>query len=150
VLAACSTVNFALRTPAEQELLVGGFARWLNSLTGPVQITSRTAPADLNTQISALRASAPAMAHPLLEAAALNHADFLAQVNDSGSVLHRTVLVTAREPDAGQVSRANRRITDAAALLAACEIDAAPLDASSAHAVLNTALDPDHHRQIGA
>src|SRR5260221_9764750 len=29
VLAACSTVNFALRTPAEQELLVGGFARWL-------------------------------------------------------------------------------------------------------------------------
>jgi PrgI family protein len=143
VLASCSTVNFALRTPAEQELLVSGFARWLNSLTGPVQITSRTTCADLNDQISALRAGAPGLPHPLLEQAALGHADFLAQVGNSGAVLHRGVLITAREPDPTHTPRAIRRIADAAAALSVAEIDAAPMDAHGAYAVLNSALDPD-------
>ncbi|MEY9930207.1 hypothetical protein ABH926_004849 [Catenulispora sp. GP43] len=146
VLAACSTVNFALRTPAEQELLVGGFARWLNSLTGPVQITSRTTCADLNDQINALRAGAPDLPHPLLEAAALDHADFLAHVNDSGTVLHRSLLITASEPDPAQTPRAVRRIADAASALSAAEIDVTPMDLHAAHAVLNAALDPDSHR----
>lgn len=143
VLAACSTVNFTLRTPAEQELLVGGFARWLNSLTGPVQITSRTTCADLNGQIRALRASAPASPHPLLEAAALDHADFLAHLNDSGAVLHRSLLITAWEPDPAHAPRAFRRIADSAAALSTAEIDVTPMDAYTAHAVLNAALDPD-------
>ena len=142
-LGTCSTVNFALRTPAEQELLVGGFARWLNSLTGPVQITSRTACADLNGQINALRASAPGLAHPLLEAAALDHADFLARVDDSGTVLHRSLLITAREPDPVHAPRGTRRVADAVAALSAAEIDVTPLDTHGAHAVLDTALDLD-------
>jgi hypothetical protein len=143
VIAEATTVNFALRTPAEQELLVSGFARWLNSLTGPVQITSRTAPADLTSQIDALRQNAPEMPHPLLEAAALNHADFLARVNDSGTILHRSLLLTAHESDREHSPRAMRRINDATGLLAACEIDATPLDHPSAHRILSAALDPD-------
>lgn len=146
VLGACSTVNFALRTPAEQELLVGGFARWLNSLTGPVQITSRTACADLKEQISALRESAASLPHPLLETAALDHADFLARVDDSGTVLHRSLLITAREPDSAHAPRAVRRIADAAAALSAAEIDVDPQGTQDAHGVLNTALDPHNHR----
>lgn len=146
VLAACSTVNFALRTPAEQELLVGGFARWLNSLTGPVQITSRTTCADLKDQINALRASASGLPHPLLEAAALDHAGFLVQVNDSGTVLHRSLLITAHEPDPAHTPRAVRRIADAAAALSAAEVDVTPMDAYTARAVLNAALDPETHR----
>lgn len=143
-IAEATTVNFALRTPAEQEQLIGGFARWLNSLTGPVQITSRTTPADLTEQIKALRQDAPSLPHPLLESAAQNHADYLARINDSGSVLNRSLLVTARETDPTHAPRAVRRITDAAALLAACEIDATPLDTADAHAALSAALDPDH------
>jgi len=145
VIAEASTVNFALRTPVEQELLIGGFARWLNSLTGPVQITSRTTPVNLSAQIKALRRDSPKLPHPLLEAAALDHADFLAQVNDSGAVLHRNLLVTAHEPETEHVPRAVRRINDAAALLAACEIDASPLDASDAHNVVSGAIDPDRN-----
>ena len=145
VIAEATTVNFALRTPAEQELLIGGFARWLNSLTGPVQITSRMTPVDLSGQIKALRRDSPKMPHPLLEAAALDHADFLAQVNDSGAVLHRNLLVTAHEPESEHAPRAVRRINDAAALLAACEIDASPLDASDAHRVVSAAIDPDQN-----
>ena len=146
VLAACSTVNFALRTPAEQDLLVGGFARWLNSLTGPVQITSRTTCADLKEQISVLHASAPALPHPLLEAAALDHADFLTQVNGSGTVLHRSLLITACEPDPAHTPRAFRRIADATAALSAAEIDLDPMDTHAARSVLNTALDADAYR----
>ncbi|WP_194925826.1 PrgI family protein [Catenulispora pinisilvae] len=145
-IGACSTVNFGLRTPAEQELLVGGFSRWLNSLTGPVQITSRTTCADLNAQVTALRTSAASLAHPLLEAAALDHADFLTRVDDSGAVLHRNLLITAREPDPAHTPRAVRRITDAAAALSAAEIHVAPQDTRNAHAVLNTALDPETYR----
>lgn len=152
-LAECSTVNFALRTGTEQELLVGGFARWLNSLTGPVQIISRTTIADLDWQVSALRTAAPTLPHPLLGAAAGNHADFLARIGESGSVLHRTALVTAGESDQQQAPRAMRRISDAAALLTACEVDATPLGAQATFAVLSEALDPDtshHHNTTGA
>ncbi len=68
VLAAASTVNFTLRTAAEQEVLLSGFARWLNTLTGPVQIASHTAPSDLTPQIETLRRRGPELPHPLLAA----------------------------------------------------------------------------------
>jgi hypothetical protein len=38
VVAVCSTINFGLRTPAEQESLVASFGRYLHSLTAPVQV----------------------------------------------------------------------------------------------------------------
>ncbi|MBS2547419.1 PrgI family protein [Catenulispora sp. NL8] len=142
-LASASTVNFALRTQGEQALLISGFGRWLNSLTGPVQITSRTTPADLGKQINTLRDSAPRLPHPLLEAAAQNHADFLADINASGSVLHRSLLVTARELDPKHAPRAARRIAETAAL-SASEIDAVPLDSIAAQLALSAALDPDY------
>lgn len=144
-IASATPVNFALRTPAEQELLISGFAGWLNSLDGPVQITSRTTPADLTGQIDALRAAAPHLPHPLLEAAAKDHADFLARTGESGILLRRDLLISAREPDADHASRAQRRLLDAAARLSAAEIDVTPLDAPAALAVLNAALDPEPH-----
>jgi len=52
VIATCSTVNFALRTPGEQEALVAGFGRYLHSLTAPVQILVRTERLDLSGQIA--------------------------------------------------------------------------------------------------
>ena len=39
LVAVASTVNFALRTPTEQEALVASFAHYLHSLGAPVQIT---------------------------------------------------------------------------------------------------------------
>jgi len=143
VLATASAVNFTLRTPAEQELLVSGFARWLNSLTGPVQITSRTTPTDLTAEARVLRASAPALPHPLLESAALGHAEFLDQIGDSREVLHRSLLITAREPELTHMPRAQQRLSGAVPALSAAEIDVTPLDAGSAAAVLGAALDPD-------
>ena len=75
----------------------------------------------------------------------MDHADLLTQVNDSGAILHRSLLVTAHEPEPEHAPRAVRRINDAAALLAACEIDASPLDVSSAHQALSAAIDPEQN-----
>src|SRR5918992_916659 len=47
VICTASTVSFALRTPQEQMALVGVFARWLHSLTGPAQILVRSEDIDV-------------------------------------------------------------------------------------------------------
>lgn len=98
VIGAVSTVNFALRTPPEQEALITAFASWLNSLPGPVQILIRADRANLTPAIAALRRDAPALPHPALEAAAGQHADFLTHLAATRDLLHRQVLLTHHHP----------------------------------------------------
>lgn len=98
VVAVASTVNFALRTPPEQEALVAGFGRYLHSLTAPIQALVRTERLDLSGQISELRTRAGALPHLALEQAALEHADYLAQLSGHTDLLRRQVLLVLREP----------------------------------------------------
>uniref|UniRef100_UPI001EF72B8A PrgI family protein n=1 Tax=Frankia sp. Cj3 TaxID=2880976 RepID=UPI001EF72B8A len=98
VVAVASTVNFALRTPGEQDGLVGVFARYLHSLTAPVQILVRAMPADLTTQIHQLDDAADQLPHPALAHAAREHAAFLAQLAVEMQLLTRQVLLVLREP----------------------------------------------------
>jgi len=97
LVAVASTVNFALRTPAEQEGLVASFGHYLHSLSSPVQILIRAHRLDLSTQISELRQGCGGLAHPLLEAAALEHADYLTQLSEQSDLLRRQVLLVFRE-----------------------------------------------------
>jgi hypothetical protein len=101
VVAVASTVNFALRTPSEQEALVASFGRYLHSLTAPVQVLVRTERLDLSGQINELRAHAGGLPHPALEQAALEHADYLIQLGEQTDLLRRQVLLILREPLAG-------------------------------------------------
>jgi hypothetical protein len=98
VVAVASTVNFALRTPSEQESLVASFGRYLHSLTAPVQVLVRTERLDLSGQIAELRARAGGLPHPALEAAAIEHADYLVQLGEQTDLLRRQVLLILREP----------------------------------------------------
>jgi hypothetical protein len=98
VVAVASTVNFALRTPAEQESLVASFGRYLHSLTAPVQVLVRTERLDLSGQIAELRTRAGGLPHPALEAAAIEHADYLVQLGEQTDLLRRQVLLILREP----------------------------------------------------
>jgi hypothetical protein len=98
VVAVASTVNFALRTPAEQESLVASFGRYLHSLTAPVQVLVRTERLDLSGQTTELRVRAGGLPHPALEAAAIEHADYLAQLGEQTDLLRRQVLLILREP----------------------------------------------------
>jgi hypothetical protein len=98
VVAVCSTVNFSLRTHAEQESLVSSFGRYLHSLTAPVQVLVRTERLDLSGQIAELRDQAGRLPHPALEQAAFEHAEYLDQLGRATELLRRQVLLILREP----------------------------------------------------
>lgn len=165
-VAVCSTVTFSLRTPAEQESLVAVFGRYLHSLTAPVQILVRSTRLDLAQQIRDLREASRSLAHPALEQAACDHADFLAHLAETSDLLHRQVLLVLREPltlaehSPRRARRGNdphrheamvraaetrlaRRLTEAASLLSPSGITVTPLDAGGATAVLAAACNPD-------
>lgn len=170
VIAVCSTVNFSLRTPGEQEALVASFARYLHSLTAPVQILVRAERLDLAPQIAELRDRAGGLPHPALEAAARDHADYLAELTGHADLLRRQVLLVLREPvrtpgtSAGPWSpwrhrtaaaaiddtarqaaeqRLVRRLGEAVELLSPAGIVVTALDASTATGVLAAACNPD-------
>ena len=146
---AVSTVNFALRSPAEQDALTAAYGRWLHSLTGPVQILIRTGHADLASAISRLREDAPSLPDPALEQAALAHAGFLAGLGATRQVLTRQVLLVTRETGravpgrpGSAAGRAAQRTAEAARLLASADLQARPLDGAQVTALLAAACDP--------
>lgn len=138
-ITACSTVNFTLRTPREQQALVSGFAGWLHTLAAPVQILVRAHRVDLTEHAEQILADAPALPHPALEDAARAHATYLADLAASREVLHRSVVVTARAESADRAARTIEHTTRA---LAGIEVTAAPLDGAACVALLATVADP--------
>lgn len=143
MIAATSTVNFALRTPAEQDALVAALGRWLHSLSQPAQILVRTVDLDLSEQIAQLRFRAPGLPHPALERAALDHAHHLEHLAARIDLLRRQVLIILREPEGTPATRLLQRLTEAAELLgSAAGITVTPLDAAQATAVLTAACSP--------
>ncbi len=162
VICTASTVSFALRTPQEQLALAGVFGRWLNSLSGPVQIVVRAEPVDITPLVSGLRSHARALPHPELEQAALEHADFLADLAQRRDLLRRRVLIVLREPrhggtsglvplqrhnqqtthDNGAGQRVLRRADEAAQALAGAGISVRILPGGQAGAVLTDCCNP--------
>jgi hypothetical protein len=149
-LAVCSTVNFELRSAAEQQQLTAAFARWLNSLTGPTQLLIRCHRIDLAPLAEALQQDAAALPHPALEQAARAHADFLADLATSGNLLGRQVVLVAREHPAAHSpgsgtgeGRVLQRLGEAARALAAAEVTVTPLPAEQSAAVISAACNPD-------
>ncbi|MGW0891519.1 PrgI family mobile element protein [Saccharopolyspora sp. NPDC002578] len=170
LVAACSTVNFALRTPAEQDALTAAFGRYLHSLGAGVQLLVRAQRLDLSSQIEELRERAAGLPHPALESAALDHADYLAHLGQQSELLRRQILLVIREPvrTTGQDSRTRhrpdrarsgdqrlegarraagsrllRRMNEATELLMSAGIHVTPLDTGQATAVLTAATNPD-------
>jgi hypothetical protein len=95
VVAAASTVNFALRTEVEQHALVGCFARLLHAVPGPVQILIRAQRLDLDPALAQLAGATARLPHPALRAAAADH--YLPELAAT-ELLARQVLVVLREP----------------------------------------------------
>jgi hypothetical protein len=140
-------VNFGLLSPAERAGLVAGFAGWLNSLTGPVQILINADRIDLAPLINQLAEQAPSLPDPALEEAAVEHARWLAELAATRDLLRRRVLLILREsagPGGRQTAAARvlRRAEEAARALAGCEITIHPLDGAAAAAVLSSTAAP--------
>lgn len=144
VLCRASSLNFGLRTDAEQHALVAVFARCLNSLAAPVQILVRAERVDVGAAVTALRQAARSMPSPVLEDAATRHAEFLDDLAARRDVLRRVVLVVFREPSGpGAADLLRRRVEEAASTLAGAGIVIAPLRQGEALAALGQAIDPD-------
>jgi hypothetical protein len=147
-VAAVSTVNFALRSPEEQDALAAAYGRWLNSLTGPVQILVRAGRADLSAAVAELREAAPGLPHPALEQAALEHAAFLEGLAADRDVLTRQALLIVREPGHGTgrgdtaAGRAQQRAGEAARLLGGADLQVSLLDGGQVTALLTACADP--------
>jgi hypothetical protein len=147
-VAAVSTVNFALRSPEEQDALASSYGRWLNSLTGPVQILVRAGRADLSAAVAELREAAPGLPHPALEQAALEHASFLEGLAAERDVLTRQALLIVREPGHGTgrggtaAGRALQRAGEAARLLGGADLQVQVLDGGQVTALLAACADP--------
>ncbi|MGH4029304.1 PrgI family protein [Actinomycetota bacterium Odt1-20B] len=163
-LATCSTVNFELRSAAEQQGLTAAFARWLNSLTGPTQLLVRCHRVDLVPLADRLHHDAAELPHPALEQAAHAHADFLTRLASTDTPLGRQIVLVARESSpshsSGRVRRTHRispstpgrapatgrslqRIHEAVRALAPAEITVTPLDAAQSADLLTAACNPD-------
>jgi len=148
VICRASAVTFGLRTPAEQEALVAGFARFLSSLAEPVQVLVRAERLNVRPAIDALLDAAPGLPHVALERAARDHAAFLAGLAASRDLLRREVLVVLRQP-AGQASaegdrsgRLLRRAAEAVTALGAAGVSLSVLDGVAASSVIGRSLDP--------
>ena len=155
----CSSLNFALRTAAEQQALIGAFAGFLNALSAPVQVVVRTDRIDLTGVVAALETAAGGLPHPGLEAAARSHAGFLAELAGRSDLLSRQLLLVLREPaqparaarraggrqaaqQAGGSGQLRRRAEHARAALAAAGVTVEILNGPAATAVLAAAANP--------
>jgi hypothetical protein len=142
-IVAATTVNLALRTPAEQAALVDTFGRWLNSLTTPTQVVVSAQPVDLASHATTLDAAAYELSHPALRAACADHARFLSELAERRDPLRRQVLIVTRAPAGGRGGHAARRFADdTVRSLSGLGVTTRALDGAAATAAIAACADP--------
>jgi len=143
VLVACTTVNIRLRSAHEQAALIGAYGRWLNSLSGPVQIVVSTQRVDLARHAQRIAERAESITNRALADTAGDYAAFLDDIAARYDPLWRTVTVAVTATgDDGRHIEALRRAEHAASALASLGAQTAVLDGGRAAAVLACATDP--------
>ncbi len=142
VLVAATTVNVGLRTGAEQAAMVASYGRWLNSLTGPVQVVVSAQRVDLTSHAYRVADAAQALPHPALADAALDYSEFLLDVAERRDPLWRTVTIACHATGPHAAAEARRRAEHTATALSALGSQTRVLDGPTATAVLTAAVDP--------
>ncbi|GIF69364.1 hypothetical protein Ais01nite_73990 [Asanoa ishikariensis] len=142
-LVASTTVNIGLRNGDEQAALIGSYGRWLNSLSGPVQIVISAQRVDLSGHAQRIVDNAETIGNPALAGAAHDYAAFLDDLAVRRDPLWRTVTVAVTAAgDKGRDTEVLRRAEHAASALSALGAQTAVLDGGRAAAVLACATDP--------
>jgi hypothetical protein len=139
-LVAATTVTASLHTNAEQAGLVAGYARWLNGLSGPVQIVVSARRVDLGARALRVAEQAHRLAHPTLAGTAVDYAEFLLDLTEQTDPLERTVTIACTA--SGLPREAQRRAANTAEALSAVGARCKVLDATEVTAVLTAATDP--------
>lgn len=92
-----SGVHFALRSEAEQEVILAGFRRLLNALSHPVQLLVRVVPADVERYLAGLGGAQLA---PELRGLRRSHEEFVRRIAGERAVLERRFYVVVPGEDA--------------------------------------------------
>jgi hypothetical protein len=140
-----SASSFALRTEEEQEAMVAAFARYLNGLTQPVEITVLSEPVDLDEWATELARQAAASSNRSLVEAASDHARFTAALGERAEVRRREILLTLHVPRgerAAVQAELERRTGETIELLRAAGVELQPLDGPQTVRLLAGLLDP--------
>ena len=139
---AASTVNFDLRTTGEQHALVDGMSRWLNSLSGPVQVVISTRRVDMHAYADQVEDRLDLLPHPALADAAAGYAAFLRFLADDRDPLDRHVLITHQAGPASDPSTARRQAEQTARALTGLGAATRVLDGGQVTDALVGACDP--------
>jgi hypothetical protein len=146
---AAGTVNFDLRTGDEQYALVDGMGRWLNSLSGPVQIVISTRRVDMHTYAEQIEDRLDALPHPALADAAAGYAQFLRDLAEDRDPLDRHVLIAHHVGPHTDPAAARRAAEQTARALTGLGAATEVLDGGQVTDVLAAACDPWRHTGMG-
>jgi hypothetical protein len=147
LVAAASTVNFALRNDREQAELIEQFARSLHSQTGPIQVLVRPRPVDLTPILAELAHTTTRLPNPALRVAAAAHHQWLSELAATGGLLSRQILIVLREPTLSGggpavQARLRRRLAEISRALAPADITVIALSPAQLDTALATSTDP--------
>jgi len=135
-----SLINFGLRTTEEQSALVAAFGRFLNSLHEPIQVLVRSERADLSALVQRVREAAASLPHPSLEAAALAHAAYLAELAPTHDIVRRDAQVVVRSASPGSAADLLRRAGEMSVTLSETGVEAVALDGGQCAATLQRSM----------
>jgi len=122
-----STVNFALKSEPEQEAILAGYRRFLNSLAYPLQVLVRIVPTDVEVYLAGLRDGRSARSGDIWRRLALDHEAFVRRLARERTLLDRRCYVIVPAGTGGTFDRTGfswpgrsaKRHTDATTLATA-------------------------------
>jgi len=87
------SVNFALKSEAEQEAIMAGYRAFLNSLSYPIQVVVRILPTDVESYLAGLRERFGGRGGEVLRRLALDHEAFVRRLARERTLVERRFYV---------------------------------------------------------
>jgi len=87
------SVNFALKSEAEQEAIMAGYRAFLNSLSYPIQVVVRVLPTDVEAYLAGVRERFAGRGSEALRRLALDHEAFVRRLGRERTLLERRFYV---------------------------------------------------------
>ena len=93
-------VNFNLKSEQEQDAIIYSFQRFLNALSFPVQILTRSLKVDIEGYLAKLKATAVRQTNPLLQEQTYKYMDFLTNLVEMAQIMKKEFYVVVPHDEA--------------------------------------------------
>ncbi|MEZ7820780.1 MAG: hypothetical protein QMB51_00560, partial [Patescibacteria group bacterium] len=88
-----SSINFALKSPQEQEAVISSYVRFLNTIDFPVQIIIQSRRLDLDNYIEELESKAKKQKNELLKAQIAEYVEYIKDLIVMGDIMTKKFFV---------------------------------------------------------